>query len=70
MIYIVIYLVGFFVTYLSIRYYSKHIAKSYKFQDAVANFIISLFSWIGFLFALYVFLNDENIKKEDAPWWL
>lgn len=65
MIGLIIYLIGFLVTYLL----CKHLRTEHTWEDVWICFFWAIFSCLGFTVILFVILL-EYIKSSEPPKWL
>lgn len=63
---LLIYIVGFFVSYISFRHVWTYQIKSWTRFDVLFGVFLSLTSWVGALTALLVWLQD---KAEESDFW-
>ena len=67
----VIYLIGFVITYLFLKYLDWE-QDSNDWSDIFARFFVSLFSWIAvfLIVILLIFSLFEYLKNTKPPKWL
>lgn len=67
MIGLIIYLIGFILTYLL----CKHLRTEHTWEDVWICFFWAIFSWFGFVFVLLVILYQYIKQKyNEPPKWL
>ena len=70
MITLIIYLTGLVASFLLGRHALRKDTKDYNWFLAVFNLVVCLFSWLGFLAMVAIFLSTLNYKKVNVPKWL
>jgi hypothetical protein len=62
--YLIIYLIGFFISYYLIRKHRRNQIEKYEWSDVCIIFVLSLFSYIMILVFI---INTDKLK---VPKWL
>ena len=66
----IIYLIGFLAAYYFVRYvYIVTSSDERTWNDVGATFVIALFSWLGFIVILLLFIGDK-FKNTKPPKFL
>lgn len=68
----IIYLLGFVASYFMCRRNFRVLDGRYTVGNRITSFVISAFSWIGFLFAIMSaiieHISDKIDQKKSAKW--
>jgi RsiW-degrading membrane proteinase PrsW (M82 family) len=68
--YLIIYLIGFIITYIICKI-TRNQSKENTWKDVFITFLISLFSWVGVIIIIIIYLVwyiNKNCK--NPPKWL
>mgnify|MGYP003613608065 CR=1 FL=1 len=68
--YLVIYLIGFLLSYYSGRYYMRSNFENYNYKDVFINFMFGLSSYIGFIIFIGIIIIETDIMNNEPPKFL
>ena len=68
--YLIIYLIGFLLSYYSGRYYMRSNFENCSFIDVFINFMFGLLSYVGFIIFIGIIIIETDIMNKEPPKFL